>query len=53
MDEFVEKYAERIICQPSGMPYTELKNQTIEEVTTIKTDTDKYEEIVSIIDNMV
>jgi len=53
MDEFVEKYADRIICQPSGMPYIELKNQTIEEVTTIKTDTDTYEEIISIIDKMI
>ena len=43
MDEFVKKYADRIICQPSGLPYAELKNQTIEKSTTIKSDIDTYE----------
>lgn len=32
MNQFLEKYADSIICQPSGMTYSELKAQRTQRI---------------------
>lgn len=32
MNSFIEKYADSIVCEPSGMTYTELKQSKIQKM---------------------
>ena len=52
MKEFVLQYADSIICEPSGLTYTDLKYQMTQKIMIINTDTNKHNEIVELVDNM-
>jgi hypothetical protein len=38
MNEFIEKYKDSIICEPSGRTLSDVKNQTIQKVFIIRKD---------------
>lgn len=41
MNEFLEKYADSIICEPSGVTYTELKAQKTQKIVIVNQDENK------------
>ena len=52
MNDFVLQYANSIICEPSGLTYTDLKYQMTQKIMIVKPDNDKHSEIVDLVDNL-
>jgi hypothetical protein len=63
MNEFIEQYADSIICEPSGLTYTDLKEQTTQKIMIVNNETinqskpcsqdeEEHKKIIDIIDEM-
>ncbi len=59
MYKFIEQYADSIICEPSGMTYTDLQNQRTKKIMIVDQenheihDNEKYKEIISKLDKLL
>jgi hypothetical protein len=53
MNEFILQNADRIICEPSGLTYTDLKYQLTQKIMIINQDYDRHQEIINHLDKML
>jgi len=52
MREFIEQYADSIICEPSGLTYTDLRSHMTQKIMIVNKEVDKHKEITNIIDDL-
>lgn len=52
MNRFVMQYADSIICEPSGLSYTDLKSQMTQKIMIVNSNNKKHSEIVEMVDNL-
>ena len=52
MNNFIKQYADSIICEPSGLTFTDLRNQKTKKIMIVNSKNERHSNIEKMIDDM-